>query len=114
MLLGTVAGSALLVAMVCVVKRKSMYVLLGLIAGEIIGKFVYQLALERSGYGTNTLYVSIGFFAVVVRAPPTRQPVRLPVAPSLLLAPGSLLKPSGRVRCNRARTLSRRSATWRG
>jgi len=64
-LLGTVAGSALLVAMVCVVKRKSMYVLLGLIAGEIIGKFVYQLALERSGYGTNTLYVSIGFFAVV-------------------------------------------------
>lgn len=76
MLLGTVAGSALLVAMVCVVKRKSMYVLLGLIAGEIIGKFVYQLALERSGYGTNTLYVSIGFFAVVVRAPPTRQPAR--------------------------------------
>jgi len=64
-LLGTVTGSALLIAIICVVKRKSMYVLLGLIAGEIIGRFFYHLAIERSGYGTNALYVSIGFFAVV-------------------------------------------------
>lgn len=65
MLLSIVAASAVLLAIICVVKRKSMYVLLGLIAGEIVGKFFYHLLLEHSGYGTNTLYVSIGFFAIV-------------------------------------------------
>ena len=67
-MLSIVSGSALLIAIICVVKRKSMYLLLGLIAGEIIGKFVYHLALEHSeffDFGTNTLYVSVGFFAVL-------------------------------------------------
>jgi len=64
-MLSIVSASALLLAIICVIKRKSMYVLLGLIAGEIVGKFFFHLLLERSGYGTNTLYVSIGFFAVV-------------------------------------------------
>jgi hypothetical protein len=64
-LLAIVSGSALLVGIICLMKRRSMYALIGLVAGEIVGKFVYHLVLENSGYGTNTLYVSIGFFAVV-------------------------------------------------
>lgn len=71
-LLAVVSGSALLTGILCVLKRKSMYALIGLVAGEIVGKFVYHLVLENSGYGTNTLYVSIGFFAVLVRLPPPR------------------------------------------
>merc|ERR1719238_1888494 len=64
-LLAVVSGSALLLGIICLMKRRSMYALIGLVAGEIVGKFVYHLVLENSGYGTNTLYVSIGFFAIV-------------------------------------------------
>ena len=60
-----VGVSALLCAVICLVYRKSMYLVLGMIAGEIIGKFVYHLLLESAGLGTNTLYISIGFFAVL-------------------------------------------------
>ena len=80
-MLSVVAACSLLLAIICVVKRKSMYLLLGLIAGEIVGKFFYHLLLEHSGYGSNSLYVSIGFFAIVVRPPPLPPPLQT-LAPS--------------------------------
>ena len=55
-MLSVVAACSLLLAIICVVKRKSMYLLLGLIAGEIVGKFFYHLLLEHSGYGSSSLY----------------------------------------------------------
>jgi hypothetical protein len=64
-MISVVMGSALLVAIGCLVYRKSMYLVLGMIAGEIVGKFVYHLTLESAGLGSNTLYVSIGFFAML-------------------------------------------------
>ena len=81
-MLSVVAACSLLLAIICVVKRKSMYLLLGLIAGEIVGKFFYHLLLEHSGYGSNSLYVSIGFFASVVRPPPPLPPLLQTLAPS--------------------------------
>ena len=56
---------ALLSAIICWRFRKSMYIVLGMIAGEIVGKFVYHLCLEANDFGSNTLYISIGFFAAV-------------------------------------------------
>merc|ERR1711865_129913 len=64
-MISVVVVSSLLGAIIRLVYRKSMYLVLGMIAGEIIGKFVYHLLLESAGLGSNTLYISIGFFAMV-------------------------------------------------
>lgn len=64
-MISVVVVSSLVSAIICLVYRKSMYLVLGMIAGEIIGKFVYHLLLESAGLGSNTLYISIGFFAMV-------------------------------------------------
>ena len=65
MMLVFVTVCSLLSAIICWRFRKSMYIVLGLIAGEIVGKFVYHLCLEANDFGSNTLYISIGFFAAV-------------------------------------------------
>ena len=64
-MISVVTVSSLLSAIICLVYRKSMYLVLGMIAGEIVGKFVYHLCLESAGLGSNTLYITIGFFAMV-------------------------------------------------
>jgi hypothetical protein len=64
-MISVVTVSSLLCAIICLVYRKSMYLVLGMIAGEIVGKFVYHLCLETNGLGSNTLYITIGFFAMV-------------------------------------------------
>lgn len=64
-MISVVTVSSLLCAIICLVYRKSMYLVLGMIAGEIVGKFVYHLCLEPNGLGSNTLYITIGFFAIV-------------------------------------------------
>jgi hypothetical protein len=64
-MISVVTVSSLLGAIICLVYRKSMYLVLGMIAGEIVGKFVYHLCLESAGLGSNTLYITIGFFAMV-------------------------------------------------
>ena len=64
-MISVVTVSSLLCAIICLVYRKSMYLVLGMIAGEIVGKFVYHLCLESAGLGSNTLYITIGFFAMV-------------------------------------------------
>lgn len=64
-MISVVTISSLLSAIICLVYRKSMYLVLGMIAGEIVGKFVYHLCLESAGLGSNTLYITIGFFAMV-------------------------------------------------
>eukprot|EP00320_Phaeocystis_rex_P003349 CAMPEP_0119057876 /NCGR_PEP_ID=MMETSP1178-20130426/2266_1 /TAXON_ID=33656 /ORGANISM="unid sp, Strain CCMP2000" /LENGTH=283 /DNA_ID=CAMNT_0007038743 /DNA_START=53 /DNA_END=904 /DNA_ORIENTATION=- len=64
-MISVVVGSALLVAIICIIYRKSMYLVLGMISGEIIGKFFYHLTWESYGFGSNTLYMSIGFFAIL-------------------------------------------------
>ena len=65
MMLVFVTVCSLLSAIICWRFRKSMYIVLGMIAGEIVGKFVYHLCLEANDFGSNTLYISIGFFAAV-------------------------------------------------
>ena len=65
MMLVFVTVCSLLSAIICWRFRKSMYLVLGMIAGEIVGKFVYHLCLEANDFGSNTLYISIGFFAAV-------------------------------------------------
>ena len=64
-MISVVTVSSLLGAIICLVYRKSMYLVLGMIAGEIVGKFFYHLCLESAGLGSNTLYITIGFFAMV-------------------------------------------------
>lgn len=64
-MISVVTVSSLLCAIICLVYRKSMYLVLGMIAGEIVGKFVYHLCLESAGLGSNTLYITVGFFAMV-------------------------------------------------
>lgn len=65
-MLSIVAATGLLAAVICVIKRKSMYLVLGLIAGEIIGKFFYHLLLEPTdAKGTMTMMFSVGFFMVL-------------------------------------------------
>ena len=65
MMLVFVTVCSLLSAIICWRFRKSMYIVLGLIAGEIVGKFVYHLCLEANDFGSNTLYISIGFFGAM-------------------------------------------------
>ena len=59
-MISVVTVSSLLCAIICLVYRKSMYLVLGMIAGEIVGKFVYHLCLETNGLGSNTLFVGPG------------------------------------------------------
>ena len=47
-MISVVTVSSLLCAIICLVYRKSMYLVLGMIAGEIVGKFVYHLCLETT------------------------------------------------------------------
>ena len=57
---------ALTAGLVCAYLRKSMYFVFGLMAGDVVGSYLFFLAVEWTGLGSQGLYFSMGFFAFTV------------------------------------------------
>ena len=66
-------GVPMTVAMVCgslaAYRRGSMFGLLGLVTGEVAGRYFYNATMRPFGVPEQLAYTCIGFFAVVVRLP---------------------------------------------
>ena len=74
-IVGAGVACGVLVGLLCAMKRGSVLAVLGLVAGEIVGDVVYKTLLLPLGAPEFAAFFSIGFFAVLVRAPHTLRDV---------------------------------------
>jgi len=65
-IVGVPGGFALVIGALCAWKRGSMFALIGLVIGEIVGRLFYNLTLKQIGAPEYLAFSCIGFFAVVI------------------------------------------------
>lgn len=56
-------AAALVFGLLCASLRKSMYVALGLIAGDLVGSYLYEIALGSTDLGARPRFFTMGFFS---------------------------------------------------